>query len=322
MFTTRHRFHYRACQAALSLCLWPAVGEAQTAVTGFTVSTAGTNGNPVLTTPTVAITGPGTFTTGPLVGPNGNTSRTSATVDFANPLPSVSLFATGGDPAGFTGTVGFATARLAYHFTVHGPIVPGLLVPILFSGATFASVVQTGDPSQFFSTAGTSVEIDALHIGNSFRNAGTTGTLPTVSPAGQLNPNGEILGWGSRAAAPVGYVDYTSSYLFEADLTPGDVGSIAITGTVQGGVTGLLRPTGVPTFGTATAFVDPLISIDPTFLALHPEYSIVVDAGIGNGGVAAVPEPSSLALMMAGAFALVAYRRQWRKRPDQSARRL
>ena len=314
MFTIRNRLLRCAWQATFSLCLWPTLAAAQTAVTGFTVSTAGTNGNPSLTTPTVAITGPGTFTTGPLVGPNGNTSRTSVTVDLANPLPSVSLFATGGDPAGFTGTSGFATAQLSYHFTVHGPIIPGLLVPILFSGATFASIVQTGDPSQFFSTAGTSVQIQAPHIGNSFHNAGTTGTLPTVSPDGQLNPNGETLGWGSRAAAPVSYVDYTSSYLFEADLTPGDVGSIAITGTVQGGVTGLLRPTGVPTFGTATAFVDPLISIDPAFLALHPEYVILVDAGIGNSAVAPIPEPSSLALMMGGALGLVAYRRQSRIR--------
>ena len=281
------------------LCFWPAFALAQTTVTGFAVSTAGTNGNPPLHSPTVAITGAGTFSTGPVVGPNGNTSRSSATVAFANPLPSLSLFGSGGDSAGFTATYDFATATLGYHFTVHGPVIPSLLVPIVFSGATFASVIQTGDPSQFFSSAGTSVAINALNIGRSFRNAGTTGVLPTVSPAGQLNPNGVILGWGSRAAAPVGYVDYSSSYVFEADLNPGDVGSIALTGTVQGGVTGLLRPTGVPTFGTATAFIDPLISIDPAFLALHPEYSIEVDAGIGNS-VSTVPEPSTVILVSIG----------------------
>ena len=310
MLSTRHRLFNRACQAALSLCLWPAIGTAQIAVTGVTLSTAGTNGNPALVTPTVAITGPGSFTTGPLVGPNGNTSRTAVTVALANPLPSLSLFATGGDPAGSTGTYGFAFAQLAYHFTVRGPLVPGLLVPVLFSGDTFASIVQTGDPSQFFSAAGTSLRIDALHINNSLRDAGTTGTLPTVTPAGQLNPNGVIFGWGSRAAVRVGYVDYASTFRFEADLTPGDLASMAITATVQGGVTGLLKPTGIPTFGTATAFVDPLIFIDPAFLALHPQYSIEVDAGIGNGNAAAVPEPGSLALMMAGAFVLVAYRRK------------
>jgi len=41
MFTTRHCLLYCACQAALSLCLWPAVAAAQTAVTDLTLSTAG-----------------------------------------------------------------------------------------------------------------------------------------------------------------------------------------------------------------------------------------------------------------------------------------
>ena len=306
MNTTTQRTRALACAAAFGLL--PAIAQAAVSVSGFTVSTAGTNGNPPVNSPTVDITGAGTFTTGPVVGPNSNTSRTSVTVDFANPLPSLSLFGTGNDPAGFTGTYGFATATLSYNFTVHGPVTAGLPIPILFSGTTFASIVQTGDSSQFFSSAGTSVRIDAAHIGNSFRNEGTTGTLPTVSPAGQLNPNGVILGWGSRAAAPVNYLDYTSSFLFGADLAAGDTGLITIVGSVQGGVTGLLRPTGVPTSGTASAFVDPLIYIDPAFLIDHPGYSIEVDAGIGN--TPAVPEPTSVAMLAAGVLAMLVFRRR------------
>ena len=52
----------------------------------------------------------------------------------------------------------------------------------------------------------------------------------------------------------------------------------------------------------ATAFVDPYIFIDPAWLADHPGYSVAVSAGIGNAapGVAAIPEPQTYAMMLAG----------------------
>ena len=52
----------------------------------------------------------------------------------------------------------------------------------------------------------------------------------------------------------------------------------------------------------ATATVDPYIFIDPAWLADHPNYSVAVSAGIGNAapGVAAIPEPQTYAMMLAG----------------------
>jgi hypothetical protein len=48
--------------------------------------------------------------------------------------------------------------------------------------------------------------------------------------------------------------------------------------------------------------VDPYIFIDPVWLADHPGYSVVVSAGIGNAApsVAAIPEPQTFAMMLAG----------------------
>src|SRR5438045_12033 len=54
--------------------------------------------------------------------------------------------------------------------------------------------------------------------------------------------------------------------------------------------------------GTADAFFDPYIFIDPVWLSSHPGYSVIVSPGIGNAapGVPGVPEPGTLALFGAG----------------------
>ncbi|WP_309605274.1 PEP-CTERM sorting domain-containing protein [Phenylobacterium sp.] len=56
------------------------------------------------------------------------------------------------------------------------------------------------------------------------------------------------------------------------------------------------------TFGSAMAFVDPIISIDPGFAALHPEISLVLSEGVLNRepGAAGVPEPAAWVLLAGG----------------------
>ena len=49
--------------------------------------------------------------------------------------------------------------------------------------------------------------------------------------------------------------------------------------------------------GYASAMVDPVITIDPTFLANNPGYSLAFDQGVGN---TAAPEPSTWVLMTLG----------------------
>jgi hypothetical protein len=50
----------------------------------------------------------------------------------------------------------------------------------------------------------------------------------------------------------------------------------------------------------AYASADPLIQIDPTFLANNPGLSLDFSAGIENGIAGAVPEPSTWAMMILG----------------------
>ena len=58
------------------------------------------------------------------------------------------------------------------------------------------------------------------------------------------------------------------------------------------------------THGAASAYLDPIISIDPAFAALHPGTSLVLSDGVLNaepgGAGGGVPEPASWALMIAG----------------------
>ena len=49
-----------------------------------------------------------------------------------------------------------------------------------------------------------------------------------------------------------------------------------------------------------SVMLDPMITIDPTFLLNNPGYSLIVSSGIGNGPINPVPEPESYATLLAG----------------------
>ncbi len=56
-----------------------------------------------------------------------------------------------------------------------------------------------------------------------------------------------------------------------------------------------------PSGSTASAYIDPYITIDPAFAAAHPGYSLTFSDGIGNAPPAGtVPEPAAWALLTAG----------------------
>ena len=65
---------------------------------------------------------------------------------------------------------------------------------------------------------------------------------------------------------------------------------------------------------SATAYADPRIYVDPTF-ANAGAYSIALSDGVGNGMAAAVPEPSTTALMLGG-MSLVGWAARRRRRPS------
>jgi hypothetical protein len=56
------------------------------------------------------------------------------------------------------------------------------------------------------------------------------------------------------------------------------------------------------------AFIDPALTIDPTYLAAHPEATLTLPPGVGNA-ITAVPEPQTLLLMLAG-LSVMALRRR------------
>lgn len=69
---------------------------------------------------------------------------------------------------------------------------------------------------------------------------------------------------------------------------------------------------GVLTFGAGSysAYADPLITIDPGFLAQNPGYSLVFSPNL----LSSVPEPSAWALMLVGFGGLGAAMRSSRRR--------
>ncbi len=287
--------------------LVPATGHAFT-ISGQAVATTGNNGNPAITTPTVTASAPGTYTSGVVTGPEGNSSSASFTIS-SQPTPSLSLFATGNDGNGSSnGSYGFTTASYRYLVNVNGP-VSGVAVPVDFSGNTSGTISAAGYSPLFFNRAGSLLRLDGTNIANGVADLGTTGTLPYV--AAGFNSGGGILfiGWGYDAQGPVNYQNYSSSYGYQVTQNAGSSFLMTIAATAQGGLTGSITPSGTYTSGTTSVFIDPNIYIDPTWLASHPGYSIQVEAGVGN--TPAVPEPSNLWLFGVGVIVTgISYRRR------------
>jgi len=73
--------------------------------------------------------------------------------------------------------------------------------------------------------------------------------------------------------------------------------------------------------GVANVFIDPVFTIDPTFAAAHPEYSLVFSQGVGNGAsdVGAVPEPAAWLLMLSGLGVVGSVLRRRGRSPDTAA---
>ena len=94
---------------------------------------------------------------------------------------------------------------------------------------------------------------------------------------------------------------YTYSGVYTFDMIPGDYTELYI----------YAGASAIPGTGSAHASVDPVVTIDPTWLKEHPGYSLEFSPGVGNG---AIPEPATWTMMILGA-GLVGAGVRWRRAP-------
>jgi len=187
-----------------------------------------------------------------------------------------------------------ATATLYYYFTVYGPSA-GVSVPLLISATAGASANgvtgSTADGAGVVSWAANGKVVGQLNTGVTCVGASCTANTSTLGvPAGD-----EIAGKGIS----IENVPFTTTSLAANSTTPSyaSYAEIEAGGTLNDGS------------GSFSAFADPVIEIDPGWLATHPGYYLVFSsnvtapAGTGTGpgtGSRGVPEPGTLLLALMG----------------------
>jgi hypothetical protein len=218
---------------------------------------------------TQQVTGPGTIQLG--LG-NSFAGETSLPIPPPTFLPTLSVRAGGFDLAQFSG--GTATVALTYYLEIVGP--GSSLAPLVTAGSGSVSSFNggVGYAELFVTTPG---------IGGSTAVVSTNGktSVPDTDGFKALLPDNSLFS-----------INYTMMFPVN---TPIQVLMIA---SAQSDFE--LGPS------AASAFIDPMFSIDPSF-ANAGLYSIVTSDGIGNGGgtsAPGVPEPSAWALMLVGFGAL------------------
>jgi hypothetical protein len=142
-----------------------------------------------------------------------------------------------------------------------------------------------------------------------------TGSLATGASGGDA---GDVI----NSYASIGLTFYNGNYGASESVGCGNIargedcsnptwsGSLtAIAGEGYNNFIDITAWTVVESSGTAYAFADPYVAIDPAFLADNPEYSLALNVG---NTPAEAPEPSALLLLPACLFGLLIARRKKR----------
>ena len=122
----------------------------------------------------------------------------------------------------------------------------------------------------------------------------------------------KVLGvaWGQMASGPVAYTSYSSSFQFNVTVQSGQFAPgaqvLKLATIMQGGTRGVSTASGLPSSGTANAFLNATLQLDPGWSSAHPGYTLVMDPSIG---VSPVPAPASAATMLAGLTLIAGLRR-------------
>ena len=296
----------------------PLTGQATVVISGTVTSQAGNNGNPAVQQ-TVTATAMGTYSVGPLSGPQfGNNSTQGALIIASQPSPNFSATATGSDTGVYAANGGttFIQANFTFDFSVLGPAT-GIGVPLLFGGSTDALITNTGDASRWNSAVGTLLQIHSVGGVYNFMTVGPQSGTPADFYSSSVQ---DIhAGWGLMASAPVNYTSYSASFQYGATVLSGQFAAgeqvLTLATILQGGTRGVSTPSGLPSSGTANSFLDAYIQIDPTWAQSHPGYTLVMDSTIG---VSPVPEPGSYWMLLAGLACLIGV--QWARRGPASRR--
>ena len=295
------------CTAAL-LAASPA-GYAALAASGTLTAQAGNSGNPAVQQ-TVNATANGTYSVGPLSGPQfGNNTTQGALIIGSQPSPYLSAAAAGSDTGVFAanGATTFIQSNFTFDFSVVGPQT-GIAVTLLIGGSSDGLIANTGDPNRWNSTVGTRLEFAS--VGGIFNYAPLgpqSGTVPDVFAG---NVQDLRVAWGQMASGPVAYTSYSSSFQFNVTVQSGQFASgaqvLKLATILQGGTRGVTTASGLASNGTANAFLNATLKLDPGWASAHPGYTLVMDPSIG---VSPVPEPGAAGMMFVGLALLAGVRR-------------
>jgi hypothetical protein len=239
------------------------------------------------------------FGTADVNNTGGGLNQGSAT-GIATVTPGLLTSASGSalDPASSQGSLlaakTSANASLYYYFTAYGPSA-GVSVPLLISATAGANAnAVTGATA---SGAGVvSWAANGKVVGELITGVTCDGPSCTANTATPGVPAGDV---SDGKGISIENVPFTTTSLAQNSTTPSyaSFAEIEAGGTVNEGT------------GTFSAFADPVIEIDPTWLATHPGYYLVFSsnvtppAGTGTGpgtGTTGVPEPGTLLLALMG----------------------